>query len=129
MSKQWWYSQEDERWHGPCPTRDDAIASGRGEYGGEEFMVMEAETSTIDFHIDVDTWLESLDDFNSDVLDPEGDYFVADRVSAIARRDIEATLRDVVDRWISKHNIDTVGYTFSQRGPKEWIAVDEEEEA
>jgi hypothetical protein len=56
----WWYSQDEERWNGPCDTRAEAVAEGRGEWDGEAFAVCEAEQGPYDLTLDHYDILERL---------------------------------------------------------------------
>ena len=116
----WWYSQDEERFNGPCSDREEAIAEGRCNYDGEGFMIVEADQG--DYHIEVTggDMLELLDGKNDDRGDPDGDppfYSVTDKQAA----DLAAMVNSAIKRWVHKHRIDVRAWAFENRGKIENI--------
>lgn len=119
----WWYSQDEDRWNGPCSDREEAISEGRDNYNGEGFMVMEADTGDYDMTLDSAHILEKLADQNEDRGDPDGDaplYQVTPTQSA----DLEAMVSSAIKRWVSKHRIDIRAWCFKTQGKPESIPED-----
>ena len=70
---QWFYSQSDEHYQGPCNSRYEAIEEGHAEFLGEAFTIIEVIQGDCDMHLE-DWWVfERLDDQNSQLVDPDGD--------------------------------------------------------
>ena len=101
----WWYSQDEERWNGPCSDREEAISEGRDNYDNEAFMVMEAETGDYDMRLDVDTITECLADRNEDRSDPDGDPPLC-QCTKVQNADLAAMVNTAIMRWVHKHRID-----------------------
>ena len=116
----WWYSQDEDRWNGPCSDREEAINEGRDNYDGESFMVMEAETGDFDMALDASTIFEALDGQNEDRVDPDGDYMLAD-VNDKQRADLAAMVNSAIMRWVHKHRIDIRAWAFKSQGKPETI--------
>ena len=116
----WWYSQDEERWNGPCSDREEAIELGRDEYPEESFMVMEAETGDYDLRLDSDTILERIADRNEDRSDPDGDPPLYGTAPA-QKKDLEAHVNNAIKRWAAKNRIDTRAWCFTKQGKPETI--------
>lgn len=124
----WWYSQNEERWNGPCSDRDEAVSMGRDEYSGESFMVMEAETGEYDMRMSGDDILERLNERNEDRSDPDGDP-AFDRIAPKAEKDLGDMVTSAIARWVRKHRIDTTAFCFKKQGKPETIPEDDTEYA
>jgi broad specificity phosphatase PhoE len=123
----WWYSQDEERWNGPCSSREEAISEGRGEYDAESFMVMDAETGDYDMRLDVDTITERLSERNEDRSDPDGDpplYQITKEQGA----DLAAMVNAAIMRWVHKHRIDIRAWCFVKQSPHETISAETPDE-
>lgn len=116
----WWYSQDDERWNGPCDSRQEAIEKGRAYYRGEQFMVCEAETAPLNLRLTADTILEMFDGQNEDNVDPDCDPLFCN-LSMEARSDLERAVNVAISGWIEKYEIDTKGYRFEWSDNQESI--------
>lgn len=116
----WWYSQDEERWNGPCSDREEAISMGHDEYPGEGFMVMEAETGDYDMRLDGDDLLERINERNEDRADPDGDppFY---RLAPAIEKDLGIMVSAAIARWVRKHRIDTRAFCFSKQGIPENI--------
>jgi hypothetical protein len=121
----WWYSQNEERWNGPCSDREEAIELGRDEYPGEGFMVMEAETGDYDLRVDADTLLERIADRNEDRSDPDGDPPLHG-VTPAQEKDLEAFVHNAIKRWARAHRIDIRAWCFTKQGNPESIKAEPE---
>lgn len=116
----WWYSQDEDRWNGPCSDREEAIDLGRDEYNGEAFMVMEAETGDYDMRLSGDDLLERLNERNEDRSDPDGDPAFY-RVDPKVEKDLGDMVTAAIARWVRKHRIDTRAWCFTKQGKPESI--------
>lgn len=43
----WYYSADEETWHGECATRADAIEEGKAHFDGEPFFLCEASARAL----------------------------------------------------------------------------------
>jgi hypothetical protein len=118
---QWWHSQDEERWQGPFPDREAAVAEGRDSYGDEGFYVCEAcqEDHSV-FQVDAVDLLERLAEQHYELADPDGDgLFPA--VSAKQAIELGRELTDVLHRWVVRHGIKTGIYHFADSRHQEII--------
>ena len=101
--KLWWYTQDEEHLHGSAHSRDEAIAKGLIEYGGEPFMICQGDHFRNQAPlIDIDTLAEWFDDANSDYMDEDGESGSA-QWSKEACRDLEVMITAAFEAWIDKH--------------------------
>lgn len=113
----WWYSQSEERWNGPCESREEAISEGFGEYDDESFMVMQATQGDYDLSPHGDTILDWLEDINDDRVDPDG----ADMFGPLSKEmkgDLSAMVSAAVRAWALKYKLSTTSFCFT----KQWAA-------
>lgn len=116
----WWYTQDEERWNGPCETRAEAVAEGRGEYDDEGFMVCEAEQGELNLKISPYCIADWLDDENCDLTDPNGD----DTFGAVSKEimdDLGEMVETTIKAWATKHKLDTTAFIFTKQGDIEKI--------
>lgn len=116
----WWYSQEEERWNGPCDSREEAICEGRSNYDGESFMVMQAENGEFDLNPGAYRIIDWLDDANCDLTDPDGDG-VFGGISKAARDDLAEMVEATIKAWTQKHKLSTRAYMFTSQSATEAI--------
>ncbi|WP_319520145.1 hypothetical protein [uncultured Martelella sp.] len=110
---QWWYGKDTERMAGSAPTREDAIAAGRGEYGEEEFVILEAAKAHPRLP-DADDILGVLTEKNEDLGDQEGDGFGHDLGGTQEQRDeLTTRLQDTLSDWLTHHKAWPHVWTFS----------------
>lgn len=121
---QWWYSQDEERWNGPCETREDAVAEGRGEYDDEAFMVMEAEQGDFDLSPGAYRILDWLDDHNSDLIDPDGDGCFGSLSKEISD-DLSEMVEATIKAWVAKHKLSARAFMFTKQRGAETIPAPE----
>lgn len=118
---QWWYSDNEERWNGPCLDRDEAIEMGRDYYDDESFMVMEACQGDLHLHLDAYTVSEWLDENNHDLTDPDGDTVLVGIATEKQQRALVSALNIVIDHWIVENNIHTKAWSFKAQRNQETI--------
>jgi hypothetical protein len=100
---QWYWCDhvELERCHGPCDSREAAIAAGRAESDGAPFYVVEAVREVLRLP-GGDRLIELIMDENEDLWDPDGDppdlCGTTDEIKAA-----EAALSQAVVDWFEKH--------------------------
>lgn len=124
----WWHSQNETRWEGPFDSREEAIAEGRGQYGGEGFLIREATLAEYDFDIDLDMYWESFDARNEEKADPDGDGPSATlALTAGQEADLENRINRAIGAWLDYHSINRTAFAFEQEGPIEPIEGSEEE--
>ena len=122
----WWYSQDEERWNGPETSREAAIAEGRGEYPGEQFMIVEAETDDYDMTVDADLILDVISDRNEERTDPDGDG-PFDQVTRMQKDDLAMRVNAAIVTWVRVHNISIRAWAFVVQGPIERIEAKDDE--
>lgn len=61
----WYYSGDEELWHGGFNSRDDAIGEGREAYPDDAFLICEARAIPPDFD-DPEDWASALVDLRHD---------------------------------------------------------------
>jgi len=99
----WWYSQNEERLDGHRPTRDEAIAAGVYEYGGDPFLICQGNHFKYQAPaFDIDRIAEDFDDANCE-YGPEDDGPAA-QWSDKACEELETALAAAFDAWLDKHD-------------------------
>lgn len=117
----WWHSRCEERWEGPCDTREFAIADGHATYPGAAFMVMEASQGFYNLRVARSyNIIEDIAEDNAERSDPDGDGALPD-VTKEQEQDLEVMLNDTIEAWAVKHKIDTVAFCFEKQGKAEII--------
>lgn len=72
----WWWSTDEERYHGPCNSRGDAIMEAWADLGGEGAVFIVQATQEHNLNTDLFDGLrlaEMFDDANDEAQDPDGD--------------------------------------------------------
>lgn len=118
MTKQWWYSQDEERWNGPCDSREEAIAVGRGDYGDESFMVMDAEQGYYDLTINSSQILELIEEQNEDESDPEGNNTFTEKLTPKQRVALESVINSAIERWVVDEKVDARAWAPTMGNPE-----------
>ena len=74
---QWWYSNTEEHYQGPCETREEAITVGFHEYGGEGTLyIVEAYQQTPGTDIfRFDEVMERFEEYNEEHWGEDGEPF------------------------------------------------------
>lgn len=120
----WWYSQDEERYQGPCGTREEAIEIGRDAWGGEAFSVIEAEQDVIDFTFTdrhLTQWMETLEDDQSEKGDPESDVGLLHNLTNEQAERLRLDINDAISAWLQEEKIDTRAWSFKRSGDPERI--------
>jgi len=117
---QWWYSQDEERWNGPCETREEAISEGRGEYDDEGFMVMEAEQGDYDLSISAERIFDFLADRNEELTDPDDGAVFSD-AKPEQKRDLEKAMAATIKAWADAHKLSYRAFMFTKQRAAESI--------
>jgi hypothetical protein len=123
---QWWYSQDDERWNGPCKTRKSAIGEGLSEYGGEPFMVCEARRHDLSTDISAYRLLEWLDEANEEYIDGDGNGHAFDPTPE-QERDLEYSVEKAILQWAARNKIGLTGWAFAETRSHEDISIESKE--
>jgi hypothetical protein len=120
---QWYYSQCEERWSGPCRTRDGAIAEGLNEYSGEPFIICEARRSELCTDVTAYRLLEMLDELNEEFVDGDGDGR-AFPCSGYQERQLEKMVSQTIKHWCYLNKISLIGWAFAEQRNEERIDID-----
>lgn len=101
---QWWYSNTEEHYQGPCETREEAIATGFHEYGGEGILyIVEAyqQTPGTDiFH--ADRVLEDFFEENEECWGEDGEPFL--QADLKDTNNLENRLSAVLHSYLAQNN-------------------------
>ena len=103
--KPWWFTQDEEHLHGSRPTREEAIAAGTHEYGGDPFLICQGGHFRNQApHIDIDYLAEAFDDANNEYSGEDSDQGTAAEWSDESCRDLETMITAAFDAWLDKHD-------------------------
>lgn len=116
---QWYYSEDGERFNGPCATRDEAIAEGRREVEGA-FHILEATKGQFYFSIDNSTYFEMIDGQNEDQVDPEGNG-LSDSLTKEQADDLIQSVNAAIEAWKARTNFNEVPWGFDETRNQEII--------
>ncbi len=101
---QWWYSNTEEHYQGPCETREEAISTGFHEYGGDGILyIVEATQQTPGtdiFH--ADRVLEDFFEANEECWGEEGEPFL--QADLKDTPDLEKRLSAVLRNYLIQNN-------------------------
>jgi hypothetical protein len=109
---QWWITDDEERYHGPYATRDEAIfqAQKQGIYNQEQdqgnvnVLVLEAQSHTVeDLEIDPNDVLDELESNYEEYTNEDGELF-AD-IDRSAKEDLGTMLNQTFQMWARDHDI------------------------
>lgn len=121
---EWYVTQSEERWIlANATTRDEAVAFGRDEFNGEQFMVCEANKHEIDFEVDV---LNELEGINEERVDPDGDGVFINRPTAAQEKELSSLVAEVIKSWADKHDLRPTPWAFAGLRNEETIPALEE---
>lgn len=118
----WWYSQDEERYYGPCVSREEAIECGFGDYGDEPFHICEARKGKISTYIPAYRLLEYLDEANEEVIDQDGDGRAFDTTNE-QDRDLERVVEEAIRSLAVANKLSLVGWSFEETRNQESIDV------
>ena len=124
----WWWSMNEERYHGPCDSRADAILEAWADQAGEgEVFILQA-TQEQNLCTDIfrgDRLAEMFDDANEEVQDPDGDGLSCDIKdhdwSALATR-----LNNIMATFIREHGLQSWAFANQTRAEVVNLSVNAE---
>lgn len=101
---QWWYSNTEEHYQGPCETREEAIATGFHEFAGEGILyILEATQQTPGTDIfDFDRVMEDFCEQNEECWGEDGEPF--SDLQLKDQRDLENRLSAVLRNYLMRNN-------------------------
>ena len=101
---QWWYSNTEEHYQGPCETREEAIATGFHEYGGEGTLyIVEATQQIPGTNIfDFDRVLEDFYERNEYCWGEDGEPF--SNINFKDQQDLEKRLSAVFRNYLVRND-------------------------
>ena len=119
---QWWWSlgADPESYHGPCETREEAMAEAQAGGGKEEgFTICEADRSVPTAHVfDAFQVFERYEECNEECWGYDG----ADVVATHEQKcDLEQMLGDAFRAWFKKHGIDQRAWRFDEHRCDEYF--------
>lgn len=103
-TKPWWFTQDEEQWHGAAPTRDEAIAAGTLRFGGEPFLICQGGHFRNRFSVDIDWLADRFDDENADYAGEDGEP--STDWSDEHRAELERELSAAFEAWGKRHGYD-----------------------
>lgn len=126
---QWWYGKSTERMEGSAPTREDAITEGRGAYGEDEFIILEAANAEPRLP-DASDLLDLFCGKNEDLGDPEGGEIFGENLNGTQEQRDELTtrLQDMLSDWLTRHKAWPHVWPFSHWRNEEVIPAIEDGE-
>lgn len=119
----WWYSDNEERYSGPCSSREEAIEMGRDEYHGEQFIICEAFTSSYRLRVDYYSLMDLFDHHNQDLDDPDGDSTMNTIATGVQQRALIDAVNIAIDHWIVEHGINMRAFMFQGMRNEETITA------
>ena len=119
---QWWWSlgADPESYHGPCETREEAMAEAQAGGGKEEgFTICEADRSVPTVHVfDAFQVFERYEECNEECWGYDG----ADVVATHEQKcDLEQMLGDAFRAWFKKHGIDQPASALGEHRSDEYF--------
>lgn len=120
---QWWHSNDQERWDGPCDTREEAIAEARS---WEHRFICQANQRIVHARdlFDITRIVEDFDnDEGYELADPDGDGLF-DRVTGDQWVDLEARIAAVADAWQEAHGLSFPAFAFHDVRNEETLLED-----
>jgi hypothetical protein len=122
----WWHSNDQERWQGPCETREEAVEEAV-EWGHR--FICEANQPIVRARdlFDVTRITEDFDNCQGyDLSDPDGDGLFA-RVKDAQWADLTARIHAAADEWQKVHGIVISAWSFEDTRNEETIALPDDE--
>lgn len=117
---QWWHSTDEENFHGPCATREEAIAEGDESRADDEHLyICEANKQSPSLP-DGERFCEMFLDQNEDIggEDPFGEDF---NPTPEQHAELTAELHKVFTAWMDKHKLWPHVWTFRTIRNKECL--------
>lgn len=107
---EWYVTQDPFRWSiADAASREQAIAFGRKEFGGESFYVCRARTEDHDLNPNFDWVMDHLSEHNAENMDGDGDQSILDnpeQVTCAQEHELELALGDAIRDWADRHKIE-----------------------
>jgi hypothetical protein len=123
---EWYWSHNEEDYHGPCSSREEAIAEGRYECeAGESFYIAEACRGGLQNFIG-DNLLEWIDDRHYEMSDPDGDPISAN-IQKAEWNDLQKRLDVASQEWAKANNINRHIWAFRAMRNQETIPAASDE--
>lgn len=100
----WWYSNNEESYQGPCGSREEAISTGFHEYGGEGWLyIVEATQAVPGTDIfDFDRVLEDFEERNEECWGEDGQPISG--IEFKDKRQLENMLGATLRNYLEKNN-------------------------
>jgi hypothetical protein len=118
----WWISTDEERYQGPYDSREEAIAVGTDDYGGDAFHICEATQGMLNLRpFWADDIYDRLQDVNEERVDPEDGELFRKSPTKEQDADLANMVNDAIEAWARKHNIDTRAWAFDSQRNSERI--------
>lgn len=121
VEMQWWWSRDEERFHGPCHSRADAIMEAWADDEDQGAYICQASQGPWRSELfDVDRLAEMFDAANEEGSDPDGDppseALSTDQWQAICKR-----LNNVVR--LAIRNIGVMSWGFTEQTGCDYVAI------
>ena len=120
---QWFYTQDEERWNFGGATREETIICGLCEYDGEPFLICRARKSVPVLTLRADELLERLDERNEEILDPDGDGTLFERVTRGQAAHLEYEIGETIRKWAAYWGIMPTTWVFAETEREESIRL------
>lgn len=119
----WWVGHDEERYHTPCETREEAAYIAQEQRGGGYIVeALKPANIKISGYFDSGLFIENADDAAwEDHADPDGDYTLFE-VTPDQQEDLQAMVRQTMDAWQEKHSLIFTGWKFSAQRNEEYIS-------
>ena len=115
----WWWSTDQERYHGPCSSRSDAIMEAWSEYSEQPAHIIQAEHGEIrcDF-VSAGVLAEWFDDANEELADGDSDPLSSGIPDAEWQK-LAKTVEGQIRALVHKHGVSA--WSFASQTEGEWI--------
>ena len=119
----WWYSSDEERYHGPLYSRADAIMEAWGQDERRPVHIMQAVHASLNTELfDADDVAQKFDEANEEVQDPDGDYF-SSQVKSERWQKLADELNARVKAFVRDEGLKA--WMFNTRTKGEWVDLSE----
>lgn len=126
---QWWISPDEEQFHGPYETKEEAIQTALKDkiYMEDEdekvAYIVEAQSVVIDdIHISARDLLDDLAVTFEECVHPDDGELFRD-VSAEDYQDLDAIINQAFQMWVRDHNIKLAYSSLTEQRNEEWITL------
>lgn len=134
----WWVSSDEEIYHGPYDSREEAIEVATGDEVGfcdweegvpahHSFYLMEAYQQPLQLadYIDVGDMLERWHDYDWEEMgDPNGDGNIVEHVTSAQWDDLQVRLRAAASAWQAEHAIVIKPWAFKGQRNQEHVRIE-----